>query len=98
VWAFFDASSKIWYKIGWKDKIAGGFTNPLSFAGDKAHSMTSIHILAMQHGMVWVGTGLMPGPHNNSDAVAETTPPVGNGEFASLYGNRVAAVTTRMIG
>jgi NAD(P)H dehydrogenase (quinone) len=59
--AFFEASSKVWYVSGWKDKIAGGFTNSLSLAGDKANTLGSIHILAMQHGMIWVGTGMMPG-------------------------------------
>jgi NAD(P)H dehydrogenase (quinone) len=66
--AFFEASSKIWFTMGWKDKVAGGFTNSLSFAGDKAHSLNSILVLAMQHGMIWVGTGQSPGAHSNSDA------------------------------
>jgi NAD(P)H dehydrogenase (quinone) len=59
--AFFEASSKVWYAQGWKDKVAGGFTNSLSLAGDKANTLGSIHILAMQQGMIWVGTGMMPG-------------------------------------
>jgi NAD(P)H dehydrogenase (quinone) len=66
--AFFEASSKIWYARGWKDKVAGGFTNSLSFAGDKHHSLASIFTLAMQHGMIWVGTGSVPGDHAQDDA------------------------------
>jgi NAD(P)H dehydrogenase (quinone) len=66
--AFFEASSKVWMERGWKDKLAGGFTNSLSFAGDKHHALASIFTLAMQHGMVWVGTGMMPGAHSNTDA------------------------------
>ncbi len=69
--AFFEASSKVWFTLGWKDKVAGGFTNSLSFAGDKAHSLNSILTLAMQHGMIWVGTGLPPGAHSNSDAAPD---------------------------
>lgn len=69
--AFFEATSKIWFTLGWKDKVAGGFTNSLSFAGDKAHSLNSILTLAMQHGMIWVGTGLAPGAHSNSDAAPD---------------------------
>jgi NAD(P)H dehydrogenase (quinone) len=66
---FFEASSKVWMTQGWKDKVAGGFTNSLSLAGDKANTLGSIHILAMQQGMIWVGTGMMPGNMNgNSDA------------------------------
>jgi NAD(P)H dehydrogenase (quinone) len=68
--AFFEASSKIWYVQGWKDKVAGGFTNSLSMAGDKANTLGSIHILAMQQGMIWVGTGMMPGNMNGNTSAA----------------------------
>lgn len=66
--AFFEASSKIWYNRGWKDKIAGGFTNSNSFAGDKHHSLASVFTLAMQHGMIWVGTGSISGAHSQDNA------------------------------
>lgn len=62
--AFMDASSKVWFTQGWKDKIAAGFTHSGSQGGDKYNSMTQLFTLAMQHGMVWVGLGMMPG--NNS--------------------------------
>jgi NAD(P)H dehydrogenase (quinone) len=68
--AFFEASSKVWYTQGWKDKVAGGFTNSLSLAGDKANTLGSIHILAMQQGMIWVGTGMMPGNMNGNSTSA----------------------------
>ena len=57
---FADASSKVWAGQGWKDKIAGGFTNSASPNGDKGQTMNSLFTLALQHGMIWVGTGLMP--------------------------------------
>lgn len=66
--AFFEASSKVWFVSGWKDKVAGGFTNSASFAGDKANSLNSIMTLAMQHLMIWVGGGQPGGDHTNSDA------------------------------
>jgi NAD(P)H dehydrogenase (quinone) len=69
--AFFEASSKVWFTLGWKDKVAGGFTNSLSFAGDKGNSLNSILTLAMQQGMIWVGTGMAPGAHSNSDAAPD---------------------------
>ena len=69
--AFFEASSAVWFTLGWKDKVAGGFTNSLNFAGDKANSPSSILTLAMQQGMIWVGIGLSPGAHNNSDAAPD---------------------------
>jgi NAD(P)H dehydrogenase (quinone) len=55
--AFFEASGKIWYSGGWKDKPAGGFTNSFNAAGDKLHALQSIFVLAMQHHMIWVGAG-----------------------------------------
>ena len=58
---FADASSKVWFTHGWKDKIAAGFTNSLSLSGDKLSTLEYFSVLAAQHGMVWVSTGLMPG-------------------------------------
>lgn len=55
--AYFEASGKIWYSGGWKDKIAGGFTNSFNASGDKLHALQSIFVLAMQHHMIWVGAG-----------------------------------------
>lgn len=58
--AFADASVKVWFTQGWKDKLAGGFTCSLTMSGDKYATLMSILTLAMQHGMVWVGTGMLP--------------------------------------
>ncbi|TBO34349.1 flavodoxin family protein [Aquabacterium lacunae] len=57
---FLDASSRIWFNQGWKDKIAAGFTNSASMNGDKLSTLHYLFTVAMQHSMVWVGTGLMP--------------------------------------
>ena len=57
---FMDASSKPWFSMAWKDKIAGGFTNSASLNGDKLNSLVQLAVLAAQHGMIWVGTGMMP--------------------------------------
>ncbi len=57
---FADASAKVWFSQGWKDKLAGGFTCSLNMSGDKLSTLTYFVTLAMQHGMVWVGTGMMP--------------------------------------
>jgi len=57
---FADASSKPWFTQAWKDKIAAGFTNSASINGDKFSTISYFHTLAMQHGMIWVGTGMMP--------------------------------------
>ena len=57
---FADASSKVWFTQGWKDKVAGGFTNSASLYGDKQNTLNGLFTLAMQHGMIWVGNGQMP--------------------------------------
>ncbi len=57
---FADASSKPWFTMEWKDKIAAGFTNSASMNGDKLSTLHYMFTLAMQHGMIWVGTGMMP--------------------------------------
>ena len=57
---FADASSKPWYTRQWKDKIAAGFTNSATINGDKASTLQYFSTLAMQHGMIWVGTGMLP--------------------------------------
>ena len=67
--AFMDASSKVWFKQGWKDKIAAGFTHSGSQGGDKYNTISQLFTLAMQHGMIWVGLGLMPGNNSSKGSV-----------------------------
>jgi NAD(P)H dehydrogenase (quinone) len=57
---FADASSKTWFVQGWKDKVFAGFTNSASLNGDKAGTLSYFMTLAMQHGGIWVGTGMLP--------------------------------------
>ncbi|MFP8966160.1 flavodoxin family protein [Pokkaliibacter sp. CJK22405] len=55
-----DASSKPWFALDWKDKMAAGFTNSASMNGDKDMTLHYLMTLAMQHGMLWIGTGMLP--------------------------------------
>lgn len=57
---FADASSKPWYSQVWKDKVMAGFTNSATMNGDKHSTLHYLFTLAMQHGGIWVGTGMMP--------------------------------------
>lgn len=57
---FADASSKYWFEQQWKDKLVAGFTNSSGMNGDKLSTLHYLFTLAMQHSMIWVGTGLMP--------------------------------------
>jgi NAD(P)H dehydrogenase (quinone) len=58
--SFLEAAVKKWFTQAWKDKIAGAFTNSSSFSGDKLNTLVGLVINAMQHGMIYVGTGMMP--------------------------------------
>lgn len=57
---FADASSRRWYSQVWKDKIAAGFTNSASINGDKLSTLQYLFTFAMQHAMIWIGTGMLP--------------------------------------
>ena len=57
---FADASSKPWFSQAWKNKIAAGFTNSATMNGDKHSTLHYLFTLSQQHGMIWVGTGMMP--------------------------------------
>lgn len=69
--AFMDASSKIWAEQKWKDKLAAGFTNSGSQSGDKLNTLVQMVIFAMQHGMIWVGLGLMPGNSSSTGSIED---------------------------
>ena len=57
---FIEAAAKKWFSQAWKDKVAGAFTNSSSFSGDKVNTLVGLMINAMQHSMIYVGTGTMP--------------------------------------
>ena len=57
--AFIDAASGIWLKQGWRDKLAAGFTHSQGLSGDKLATLQGFCHNALQHGMVWVGTGFL---------------------------------------
>ena len=82
--AFAEASSKVWFTLGWKDKIAAGFTNSLSLSGDKLHALQSLSILSSQHGMVWVGQAE---PVPNAPAAERT------GEVVNRIGSSLGVMT-----
>ena len=59
--AFMEASATAWLEQRWKDKIAAGFTSSGPRDGDKPNTLAQLASFAAQHGMIWVGLGLMPG-------------------------------------
>jgi NAD(P)H dehydrogenase (quinone) len=60
--AFEEATSHavMWPSFAWQDKIAAGFTNSGTQAGDKLATLMQLAIFAAQHGMHWVNLGLPP--------------------------------------
>jgi len=57
---FADASSKVWFAQGWKDKLFAGFTNSATMNGDKFATLTYLWQLAMQHSGLWISLGIKP--------------------------------------
>ncbi len=51
---------RAWRPTLWRDKLAGGFTNSTGLSGDKFSTLTYFWTLAMQQGMVWIGSGMKP--------------------------------------
>ncbi|NRF68178.1 flavodoxin family protein [Aquincola sp. S2] len=66
---FIDASSEVWMKQGWKNKLAAAFTNSAGINGDKLSALYTLFTLSQQQGMLWVGTGMMP---SNSKAAVRS--------------------------
>ena len=58
--SFMEATVPKWFTQAWKDKIAGAFTNSSSFSGDKLNTLFGLMVFAMQHGMIFVGTAMLP--------------------------------------
>jgi NAD(P)H dehydrogenase (quinone) len=66
--AFQEASSHavMTQGLGWKDKIAAGFTNSGSRSGDKLATLIQLALFAAQHGMHWINLALPPANHSSS--------------------------------
>ncbi len=62
---FLDATSARWAEQRWCDKLAAGFTNSAGLSGDKLATLQQLALFAMQHGMIWIGLGLLPGNHTS---------------------------------
>ena len=67
---FADASSKVWFVQGWRDKLFAGFTNSAAMNGDKFSTLSYLWTLSMQHHGLWVSQGLMPS--NDKAAVRDS--------------------------
>tara|TARA_Y100001960_G_C14774529_1_gene882222 strand:- start:1471 stop:2034 length:564 start_codon:yes stop_codon:yes gene_type:complete len=66
---FMDKTAGAWFNRNWQNKIAAGFTNSGSLAGDKFNTLVQLATFAAQHGMIWVGQNEM----NESSAEDKTS-------------------------
>lgn len=112
--AFADATGGIWFKLGWKDKLAGGFACGGSPAGGKELTLTYLTALAGEHGMIWISSGTLPGAYvgENTNAYGyfygagavggngpdENLPNEGDLKTGENYGARVAQLAVKMVG
>jgi NAD(P)H dehydrogenase (quinone) len=71
---FIEAAARKWFTQAWKNKLAGAFTNSSSFSGDKLNTLLGLVINAMQHGMIYVGLGMMPSANRPGDMNQITGP------------------------
>jgi len=71
---FIEVAAKKWFTKAWKDKVAGAFTNSSSFSGDKLNTLLGLVINAMQHGMIYVGLGMMPAASDRDSMNSVTGP------------------------
>jgi len=109
---FADATSKKWFTLAWKNKVAGGFTCSASMSGDKLSTLQYFVTLAMQQGMIWVGQtetneykiteglnriGSFTGVMAQAGAMAPASEIAqGDLDTALAYGKRVAEVATKL--
>lgn len=70
--AFAEASSHtVMTRGGWRDKLAAGFTNSGSRAGDKMMALMQLTVFAAQHGMHWINLDLPPANNSTAGSDAE---------------------------
>ncbi len=110
---FFESTTTpVWTQLKWRGKVAAGFTNSGSPAGDKLGTLVSLALFAAQHGMIWVNLDLLPNSGEDGElnrlggwlgamalsenASPEVTPPPGDLKTAEHLGRRVAQVALRL--
>ncbi|WP_299732452.1 flavodoxin family protein [uncultured Tateyamaria sp.] len=60
--AFLEEAGERWMDLGWKDKIAGGFTVATFPSGDKLATLQRFSVFAAQMGMIWLGPAEIGAP------------------------------------
>ncbi len=90
--AFHETAAKKWFTLAWKNKVAGAFTNSSSFSGDKLNTLLGLVINAMQHGMIFVGLGMMPSANRPDEMNTVSGPgPEAHNRVGSFVGPMAAS-------
>ena len=58
--AFMERTEAFLYQQVWKNKLAAAFTVSSSAGGDKLLTLQAIAAFVAQHGMLWMGLGVLP--------------------------------------
>ncbi len=109
---FIDGTSERWLSQAWNGKVAAGFTVSGGPSGDKFNTLVRLATLAMQHGMIWVGLGLLSSSDNGLNRLGfyfgaggqagQEPPDVAPNEMdkktGEALGRRVAEVTNKLRG
>lgn len=70
--SFMEATVERYLAQRWNGKLAAGFTNSASLAGDKLNTLVDLVMFAAQMGMHWLSLGLLSGmdaTHSKPDAL-----------------------------
>lgn len=90
--SFIEAAAKKWFTLAWKNKVAGAFTNSSSYSGDKLNTLIGLVINAMQHGMIYVGLGMMPSANRPGELSTTAGPgPEAHNRVGSFVGAMAAS-------
>lgn len=89
---FLEATAQRWFEQAWSGKVAGAFTNSSSFSGDKLNTLIGLMIHGMQHGMIWVGSGILPAANRPEDMKTPEGPgPAAHNRIGSFVGPMAAS-------
>ncbi|WP_201772704.1 flavodoxin family protein [Endozoicomonas numazuensis] len=103
--AFADATSELWYRREWLDKVASGFTVGGSPSGEQMSTIQYIQTLAAQHGMHWVAVDALRSEHINrlgasSGLITQSVQgelSVADYETGKALGVRVASLAEKLV-
>lgn len=106
--AFADATVNSWVQQKWSNKLAAGFTISGTPSGDKLNTLQYLQSFAMQHGMIWIGTGEMPAQPNGinrlgswlglmAESAQDAANPINADDLfaAEVFGKRIATVVNQ---